>query len=208
MRTRLSTEQRRTQLLAIGAELFARRSYEQVSIEEVAEIAQISAGLLYHYFPSKRAFFLAIVEDESAKLLRTSTPDPMLSPLDQLKAGLEVYIDYAEHHTDSFRVAQKSHATDHDLHPLHQARVTAQRDRVLAGLSALVTVDDETSIAVTGWLAFAQTAILDWLDKPAITRGQLRDLCARTLWAAVGLNPAAGTTSLVYDIDDGTGRRF
>ena len=59
MRTRLSTEQRRLQLLAIGAELFARRPYEQVSIEEVAEIAQISCGLLYHYFPSKRAMVLA-----------------------------------------------------------------------------------------------------------------------------------------------------
>jgi AcrR family transcriptional regulator len=201
MRTRLSTEQRRTQLLAIGAELFARRPYEQVSIEEVAEIAQISTGLLYHYFPSKRAFFLAIVEDESAKLLRASTPDPMLSPLDQLNAGLEVYIDYAEHHPDGFRLAHQFQATDNDLQPLHQARVTAQRDRILAGLRALVTVDDETSIAVAGWLAFAQTAILDWLDKPTITRVQLRDLCGRTLWAAVDLNPA-GATAPVHDIDE------
>lgn len=190
MRIRLSTEQRREQLLAIGAELFARRPYEQVSIEEVADIAHISTGLLYRYFPSKRAFFLAIVEVESAKLLRASTPDPTLSPLDQLSAGLEVYIDYAEHHPDSFRVAQHSHASDHDLHPLHQQRIAAQRDRILDGLSTLLTVDDETSLAVTGWLAFVQTAILDWLDRPATTRDQLRDLCARTLWAAVGLpNP-------------------
>lgn len=187
MRTRLSTEQRREQLLTIGSELFAQRPYDQVSIEEVAEIARISTGLLYRYFPSKRAFFLAIVEVESAKLLQASIPDPALSPLDQLNAGLEVYIDYAERHPDSFRLAQHSHAADYDLHPLHQARVAAQRDRILAGLSALVTVDGETSLAVTGWLSFVQTAILDWLDKPAITRKQLRDLCARTLWAAIGI---------------------
>lgn len=190
MRTRLSTEQRREQLLAIGAELFARRPYGQVSIEDVADIAHISTGLLYRYFPSKRAFFLAIVEVESAKLLRASTPDPTLSPLDQLSAGLEVYIDYAESHPDSFRVAQHSHASDHDLLELHQARVTAQSDRILDGLGALVSIDDGTALAVTGWLAFVQTAILDWLDKPAITRDQLRDLCARTLWAAAGIpNP-------------------
>jgi AcrR family transcriptional regulator len=195
MRTRLSTEHRRAQLLAIGAELFARRPYQEVSIEEVAEIAQISSGLLYHYFPSKRAFFLAIVEDESAKLLRASTPNPALSPLEQVKAGLEVYIDYAERHPDGFRMAQKAAITDKDLHPVHQARVTAQRNRILTGLSTMMTVDEEAKIAVTGWLAFAETAILDWLDNLTITREQLRDLCARALWAAVGLHPAAGATS-------------
>jgi AcrR family transcriptional regulator len=187
MRTRLRTEQRRAQLLAIGAELFARRPYEEVSIEEVADIAQISSGLLYHYFPSKRAFFLAIVEDESAKLLRASAPDPALPPLDQLKAGLEVYIDYAERHPDGFRMAQQAAITDDDLHPLHRARVSAHRDRILAGLDTLTTVNEETPIAVSAWLAFAQTAILNWIDNPRITREQLRDLCARALWAAIGL---------------------
>jgi AcrR family transcriptional regulator len=187
MRTRLSTEQRRDQLLAIGSELFAQRPYDQVSIEEVAEIARISTGLLYRYFPSKRAFFVAIVELESAKLLQASVPDPELSPLEQLNAGLDVYIGYAERHPDSFRMAQHSHASDHDLHALHQARVAAQRDRILAGLSALIAIDDETSLAVTGWLAFVQTAIIEWLDKPTVTREQLRNLCARTLWAALGV---------------------
>ena len=76
MRTRLSTEQRRDQLLAIGSELFAQRPYDQVSIEEVAEIARISTGLLYRYFPSKRAFFVAIVELESGKLLKPASQIP------------------------------------------------------------------------------------------------------------------------------------
>lgn len=186
MRTRLSTEQRRAQLLSIGAGLFARRPYDEVSIDEVAEIAHISSGLLYHYFPTKRAFFVAIVDDESAKLLEASTPDSALPPIDQLNAGLEVYIDYAARHPDSFRVAQKGAFTDNDLHEIHQARFPAYRDRILTTLSTMMTVDEATKIAVTGWLAFVPTTILDWLDNPAITREQLRDLCARTLWAAVG----------------------
>jgi AcrR family transcriptional regulator len=187
MRTRLGTEQRRAQLLAIGTELFAQRPYEQVYIEEVAEIARISCGLLYHYFPSKRAFFAAIVEEEGAKLLRISTPDPSLSPLDQVKSGLEIYIDAAERHPDGFRLAQQAVISDKDLHAMHQARVTAQRDRILTSLGTVMPVDNETQIAVTGWLAFVQTTILVWLDDAAISREQLRDLCARALWAAVGL---------------------
>jgi AcrR family transcriptional regulator len=201
----LSTEQRRAQLLAIGAELFARRPYQDVSVDEVATIAQISSGLLYHYFPSKRAFFLAIVEDESAKLLSASAPDPKLAPIEQVKAGVEVYIDYAERHPDGFRMAQRAAITDTDLRQIHQARVTAQHDRILTSLKAVTTVDDETRIAVTGWLAFVQTAILDWLDNPAISHEQLRGLCARALWAAVGLQPAE--TGRIMALTPGYGPR-
>jgi AcrR family transcriptional regulator len=189
MRTRLSTEQRRAQLLAIGTGLFARRPYEEVSIEEVADIAQISSGLLYHYFPSKRAFFVAIVEHEGGKLLDASAPDLALAPLDQLKAGLEVYIDYAERHPDSFRLAQQAIVTDNELSRIHSQRAVAHRDRMLTALATITTVGEESRIAITGWLAFVPAAILDWLDNPTVTREQLRDLCARALWAAIGLEP-------------------
>lgn len=195
MRTRLNTEERRAQLLAIGAELLGRRPHDDVSIEEVADIAQISSGLLYHYFPSKRAFFLAVVENESAKLLRASTPDPSLPPLEQVKAGVEVYIDYAELHPDSFRIAQRAAMTDNDLLHIHEERVTAHRDRILTGLGAVMTVDEVSQIAITGWLAFVPAAVINWLDNPAITREQLRDICVRALWAAVGLQPTAEATS-------------
>jgi AcrR family transcriptional regulator len=187
LRTRLSTEHRRAQLLKIGADLFAKRPYQDVSIEEVAEIARVSSGLLYHYFPSKRAFFLAIVENQSLKLLHASTPDASLPPLEQLKAGLDIYIDYAESHPDGFRVSQQAAVSDNDLGEIHRARISAHRDRILTGLGTMMTVDEDTRIAVVGWLAFVTTAIIEWLDNPAITRDQLRDLCARTLWAAVEL---------------------
>jgi AcrR family transcriptional regulator len=52
-RQRLSPERRREQLLQIGARLFAEHPYEDVWIEEVAELAGVSRGLLYHYFPTK-----------------------------------------------------------------------------------------------------------------------------------------------------------
>jgi AcrR family transcriptional regulator len=187
VRTRLTTEQRRAQLLQIGVEVFARRPYEQVSIEEVAELAQISHGLLYRYFPSKQAFFAAVVEVERATLLRASSPDPALSPLDQIKAGLDVYIGQAEKSPAGYRMAHQAGTADGDLGPTHQARITIQRDRILNSLVAVIPIDSETEIAVTGWLGFAQTAILDWIDNPTISRQQLHDLCIRALRAAVRL---------------------
>lgn len=193
MRTRLNTAQRRAQLLDIGAQLFARRSYDEVSMEEVAEIAGVSYGLPYHYFNTKRGFYLAIVEDESVKLLQASSPDPRLPLLAQLNAGLEVYIDYAARYPDGFRVAQGGAFTDDDLGKIGQARGAAHRDRILEALAAVMTTDRATQIAVSAWLGFVPLAILDWLDNPTVTRDQLRDLCARAFLAAVDLPANAGS---------------
>ncbi len=196
MRTRLSTEQRRAQLVAIGTELFARRPYEEVSIEEVAQTAQVSSGLLYHYFPSKRAFFLAIVAEQGARLVDASVPDPSLSPADQVKAALEVYLDSAERSPDAYRMAHTIVSTDRDAQELRQQRVTVQRDRILASLAAMIAVDEEAKLAVSAWLAFAQTATVTWLDNPRLSRTQVRDLCIRALWAAVGLPPTSDVSAI------------
>ena len=60
-RTRLQVDIRRQQLLELGLELFAHQTYDGLSIDEIAKRAGVSKGLLYHYFPSKRAFYVAAV---------------------------------------------------------------------------------------------------------------------------------------------------
>jgi hypothetical protein len=59
--------------------------------------------------------------------------------------------------------------------------------RISRILAAIIPIETETSLAVTRWLAFTQTAILDWIDNPVISRRQLHELCMRTLGAAVRL---------------------
>ena len=56
---RLDVDERRQQLLERGAELFTSHPYDKLSMSKIAEEAGISKGLLYHYFPSKQAFFEA-----------------------------------------------------------------------------------------------------------------------------------------------------
>ncbi|MCU1682614.1 MAG: TetR/AcrR family transcriptional regulator [Amycolatopsis sp.] len=190
MRTRLSTEQRREQLLTIGAGLFANRPYDEVWIEEVAEIAEVSRGLLYHYFPTKRDFFAEIVRAERDRLLRLSAPDKSVSHVDQLTIGLDVYLDYAQHHPDGYRVIHRAAAAgDAEIREIRDAGQAANRERILAGLADLATVDATTKLAVRGWFTFVTAITLDWLDNPAVTREDLRDLCVRTLFAAVGITP-------------------
>src|SRR3954466_7955473 len=102
-RRRLSTEERREQLLSVGARLFSESPYDEVWIEQVAEIAGVSRGLMYHYFPTKRDFFAAIVERESQHLLDVTAPDSTLPIQEQIAAGLDAYFAYVKSHSKGVR---------------------------------------------------------------------------------------------------------
>jgi AcrR family transcriptional regulator len=188
MRTRLSTQERRDQLIAIGTELFAARPYDEVWIEEVAEIAQVSRGLLYHYFATKRDFFAAVVRSEADQLLRLTEPDPALPLTAQLTRGLDAYLGYVADRRNGYRVLHRAAvAVDEGLRRICEDSIGVQQRRILAALGREMEVTPATGIAVRGWLTFVVSVCLDWLERRTIGRTELRDMCARTLLAAVGL---------------------
>ena len=59
---RLEVDERRAQLLEVGTELFSTHSFEELSMARIAREAGISKALLYHYFPSKQAYFEATLQ--------------------------------------------------------------------------------------------------------------------------------------------------
>jgi AcrR family transcriptional regulator len=191
MRTRLRTEQRREQLLGIGARLFADRSYDEVWIEEVAEIAQVSRGLLYHYFPTKREFFLEVVRAQRDQLLEMSAPDSALPVVERLRTGLDVYLEYARAHPDAYRIVHRvAGGTDPEVREIKESGMATNGERILEALAELMPVTDATRLAVRGWLMFVSAVILDWLDHETVSQDELRALCVRALFAAVDLDPA------------------
>ena len=80
-RARLSTDARRQQLVALGGEMFSERPFDDVSIDDIAAAAGISKGLLYHYFPSKRDFYIAVVRHSADEMEAITETDPRLAPL-------------------------------------------------------------------------------------------------------------------------------
>ncbi|MFE4756670.1 TetR/AcrR family transcriptional regulator [Streptomyces mirabilis] len=191
-RRRMSTEERREQLLSVGARLFSESPYDEVWIEQVAEIAGVSRGLLYHYFPTKRDFFAAVVERESERMLRLTAAVPGTPVREQLSAGLDTFLAYVEAHAHGFRAFHRADAAgDQAVRRVYQRALAAQEQQILAALDADPDVPGgiedrpELRIAVRGWLAFTTAVCLEWLRGAELTREQLRDLCARALLGAI-----------------------
>ncbi|MFM9443007.1 TetR/AcrR family transcriptional regulator [Streptomyces acidiscabies] len=188
VRRRLSTQERREQLLSVGARLFSESPYDEVWIEQVAEIAGVSRGLLYHYFPTKRDFFAAVVERESARMLRLTAAVPGEPVREQLSAGLDVFLGYVEEHAHGFRAFHRADsAGDQVVRRVYQRALAAQERQILAALAAdpefgpLFGERPEVRLAVRGWLAFMTSVSLEWLRGGELSREQVRELCARAL---------------------------
>jgi AcrR family transcriptional regulator len=196
-RTRLRPEQRRAQLLDVAAALYAERGYEAVSLDDVAAAAGCSRQLVYHYFAAKRELLRALVEQHSSEVLTATSPQPGLSPLEQLQVVLDGYLDYVVRRTDGYRaMLALANAGDPEVRAAAEAITAAQLARVLASIPPAAATP-AVALAVRGWLAFLRTATLTWLDMDMpITREQFQAMVATTLLAAagsVGFDPSALT---------------
>ncbi|MGY1651817.1 TetR/AcrR family transcriptional regulator [Geodermatophilus sp. SYSU D01119] len=79
--------ERRMAIVGAALDLFATRGLDRTTTAEIARAAGISSGALFHYFPSKRAVFLAMFEadrdewDEAFAAARAH-PDPWAALMD------------------------------------------------------------------------------------------------------------------------------
>src|ERR1700742_3004961 len=100
--TRLDVDERRRRLLELGAELFTRFAYDELSMSRIAKEAGISKALLYHYFPSKEAYFMATLEKAAGELEERTRPDESKEPLEQLSGSLDAYLGWVEDYEASY----------------------------------------------------------------------------------------------------------
>ena len=66
---------RREEILQASLKLFAEKGFHGTSMRDIARSADITEGLIYHYFASKRDLFRAIIDEHSFLPLLRSLPD-------------------------------------------------------------------------------------------------------------------------------------
>src|SRR3954464_2015218 len=180
-RARLSTDARREQLVALGIEIFSERPFDEVSIDDIAAAADISKGLLYHYFPSKRDFYVAVIRSAADEMQALAEPAPTLAPRERLAAALERYLEYVETHARGYAtVLRAGIGSDPPVADIVEEGPVAMVTRLLDALPVTPPGDEPPvalRVAVRGWVGFVEAASLDWLEdrgpRPADRREML-----------------------------------
>jgi AcrR family transcriptional regulator len=181
---RLDVDARRRELLERGAELFTSHRYDELSMSRIAAEVGISKSLLYHYFPSKQAFFEATLGAWADELRARTEPNPDLPPLEQLTGSLDGFLSLIEENSVAYRqLVDGATGTSEIRDLIDEVRATTAA-RILDGIYP-DGAPPKARTAVSGWLWFMDGACLDWIEHGDIERDELRDLLVGVLMGAL-----------------------
>ena len=179
--TRLQVDERRRQLLELGARLFATHSYAELSMARIAREAGISKALLYHYFPSKQDYFVATLQQGAEEIARRTEPDPELPPMEALAGSIDGFLGWIEENEIAYRTLMESVGTVPEVKKLIDGLRGATSARILEGLGAGDPPPPRLRAATRAWLWFMDGVILDWLEHRDMSRSEVRDLLLTSL---------------------------
>lgn len=174
VRQRLTAEDRRKQLVGIGLMMLRTQPIHDLSIDAVAAEAGISRGLLFHYFPTKRDFYIAVISAAGRRLLRVTKPDPSLPPPEQLRQMLLSFVAFVSRRRDSYiSFVRGAAGGDMNVVEIYAETRAGLTTRVLDLLGDSAAASDPASpvrMTVHAWLAYVEDLAIEWSGLPESKR--------------------------------------
>ncbi|MEH0579725.1 MULTISPECIES: TetR/AcrR family transcriptional regulator [Streptomyces] len=174
VRRRMGVEERRQQLIGVALELFAQRSPDEVSIDEIAAAAGISRPLVYHYFPGKLSLYEAALKRASEDLAGRFA-EPHEGPLGaRLLRVMRRFFDFVDAHGPGFSALMRggpavgSSTTNALIDSVRQIAY----EQILSHL-AITDPPPRLELIVRSWISLAESTALIWLDGRRIPREEL-----------------------------------
>lgn len=117
-------EEKSRSILDHAAHVFAEQGMDKASMSQIAQQAQVSKALLYHYYPSKDALIFAIIMTHLEELHDAieAADDPALDPPQRLRRLVGAVLDNYRGADDRHKVQLNGTAT---LDDAQKARIMA-----------------------------------------------------------------------------------
>lgn len=179
---RLAVDERREQLLKAGEQLFLTQDYTKLSMAAIARSAGISKPLLYHYFPSKQAYFQATFKSYADELRAQIEPDPALAPETALATSIAAYLQWIDRHDTAYAKLIETAAAVPEIRAMVDEVRNDTAARILDGLNVATP---QARTVINGWLGFMDSVCLDWIEHRDLDREQIQSILLGTLLAAL-----------------------
>src|SRR3954447_22273295 len=179
---RLTPEQRREEILAAATALFAKRAYDEVSVEDIANAAGVTRGLVHRYFGGRKEVYLGLLEQLEAQREDQIRPPQGRSARARVADSVSRWLDWTEANRTLWlaTIARGDDLTDPGV-----SRVVTELVRravaVLAAFHADIAEDSpRLRYALECWTGLNRAATRRWLHGDA-TRDATHELIATTL---------------------------
>ncbi len=160
----------RERIVGAAAEVFAEKGYRQSAVDDIVERSRTSKGSFYHFFPSKEAIFLALLERLGSLLLArvSGEVERASGALDRVDAALAAALSTLQEHRTLARILvveapALGHGFDARLFALHRrfaAYIASHLDGAVRE-GAIPALD--TELAAYAWLGAIHEVVLRWL---------------------------------------------
>ncbi len=167
--------------------MLATRTLDALSVEDIAQKAGISRGLLFHYFSSKQEFHIEVARAAAAELLSRTEPNIELPPLEALRSSLTEFIGYVQENPDNYKSLVRGAASgDAEMRAIFDDTRATMAGRIVAVLADLgLPLGARAEIAVHGWVAFAEECVIRSIDGGVKDSDALLDMLTKALPAVV-----------------------
>ena len=195
IKRRMRAPARRTEVLGAAVECFARSGYRATSMGEIAARADVARPVLYDHFPSKKALFLEVLEEQSTAFLAdvAGRISGQGDARERMRQTVAAVFAFAHERPDSWRLLFGN--TAHGDPEIDAAAAAAHRNRVVAVAALLAEDARSAGIDPAGPRAEAMVEMLiaalrggaEWgLARPDVAREDLVDAALDLLWTGLG----------------------
>ncbi|MCY4725650.1 TetR/AcrR family transcriptional regulator [Nocardioides sp. STR2] len=189
VRRRLSADERRRQLVAIGLARIVETPIQDLSLDDIATEAGISRGLLFHYFPTKTDFYLACIAAAGRRMLRTTAPDEGATGEEQVETVTRLMIEQIERRRGFYLALVHGHGVaDPRVSEVMDSVRDGSTERVMAALG----VPEARRDVVRAWWAYTEDRALTWSAVPTGERpvplSRLVEECVAALHALLRIS--------------------
>jgi len=145
--------------VGIGLAKLVDKPLWDLSIDEVAAEAGISRGLLFHYFPTKRDFYVACIQAAGRRILRNTAPDPDQEPRDQVLGMVHALVEQIDRRRAFYlSLLHGTGTADVSLVEVYDGIWAESTDRVVVALD----LPGEQHDVVHAWWAYVEDRALSW----------------------------------------------
>jgi len=182
-RTRLDPEVRREQILDATELVLAGHDPGEITLDQIAEAAGVSRGLVYNYFGDKAGLLAAVYLRHLDRLV-AALDAPLHgagSGEQRLREVVEAYLRFASANPAGWRLLSSSEASEHPS-------VRSARREHLERISTSWGETPEARVLGRGILGFLEAATIEWIDESDLDVEQTADLIHAQLWSGLGLS--------------------
>lgn len=186
-RSRLTPEDRRMQLLALGVNFLADHPLDELSMDELARRAGVSRALVFHYFDSKQGMHRAVVTTARDSLLHATAPRAELPPRERIDDTLRRFATFVREHRGTFLSLVRGAASgDPTVRFLVDESREFNAERLREAFGELGVPDTRAvRMALRAWVSFAEEVFVSLAGDDLADDEALVAFLVSTLDAAV-----------------------